>query len=149
DRLLHHPPGHDPTRTTTPDPRRANSNVSAHCRTMEWEVLRSLDELDRRRVLAAAQHHRFSRREVLFHEGEPGDSLHLIGDGRVAVRVGTARGDIATLAVFGPGDIVGELAVASDKTTRSATVVALETTETLTLRRGPLGELRRAHPSVD
>lgn len=116
---------------------------------MEWPILRELSHEDRQRVVSMARRRTFARREVLFHEGDPGDALHLIGRGRVAVRVTTERGDVATLAVLGPGDTVGELALVSHEFQRTATVVALEKTETLVLRRGPFEELRRAHPSVD
>ncbi|MGH8933114.1 MAG: Crp/Fnr family transcriptional regulator [Egibacteraceae bacterium] len=116
---------------------------------MEWPILRGLSEEDRHRVLTAARRRTFSRREVIFHEGDPGDTLHLIGRGRVAIRVTTSQGDVATLAVLGPGDTFGELALVSHDFERTATVVALEKTETLVLRRGPFEELRRAHPSVD
>jgi CRP/FNR family cyclic AMP-dependent transcriptional regulator len=116
---------------------------------MDWPILDGLGEEDQRRVLAATRRRTFARREVLFHEGDPGDTLHLVGQGRVAVRVTTALGDVATLAVLGPGETVGELALVSDDHERSATVVALEPTETLALRRAQLEELRRAHPTID
>jgi CRP/FNR family cyclic AMP-dependent transcriptional regulator len=121
----------------------------AHLGRVEWIVLRGLPEEDRRRMLAAARRRTFGRREVLFHEGDPGDSIHLIGRGRVAVRITTPRGDVATIAVLGSGDIVGELALMWDQIERSATVVALEPTETLVLRRTAVDELRRAHAAVD
>lgn len=116
---------------------------------MEWPILQGLSEADRQRVLATARRRVFARREVLFHEGDPGDTLHLIGRGRVAVRITTPQGEVATLAVLGAGDTFGELALLSDNATRTASVVALERTETLALRRGPVEELRHAYPSVD
>jgi len=116
---------------------------------MEWPILAGLSDEDRRRVLAAARRRTFARREVLFHEGDPGDTVHLIGRGRVAVRITTAIGNVATLAVVGPGDVVGELALISGEHERSATVVTLERTETLALRRAQFDELRRAHPPID
>lgn len=115
----------------------------------DWPLLRSLSDDDRRRVLAAARRRRFTRREVLFHEGDPGDTLHLIDKGRVAIRITTPLGDVATVSVLGRGDVVGEMAVLEEGGRRGATVMALEATETLSVDRGQFLELRRRHPDVD
>lgn len=116
---------------------------------MNWTILNSLSDEDRRRVLASTRRRRFARREVLFHEGDPGDTLHLIDKGRVAVRITTPLGDIATLGVLGPGEVVGEMALLDNAGYRGATVIALERTETLALHRDQFLELRREHPAVD
>jgi CRP-like cAMP-binding protein len=116
---------------------------------MEWHVFEGLPDADVRRVLAAAHRRRFSRGEVIFHEGDPGDTLHLLAKGRVAVRVTTPLGDSATLSVLGPGAIFGELAVVSTDDRRAATVTALEPAETLSLLRDEFDTLRTLHPSVN
>lgn len=116
---------------------------------MRWSLLDGIPEDDRRRVLAATRRRRFGRREVLFHEGDPGDTVHLIDRGRVAVRVTTPLGDVATLNVRGAGDVVGELALLDPASRRTATVLALEPTETLAVHRDEFTDLRRRHPSVD
>ncbi len=115
----------------------------------ELPVLQDLDEPERRRLLAAAKPRRFRRREVVFHEGDPGDCLHLILAGRVAVRVTTPMGDVATLSLLGPGDAFGELALLDPDARRSATVEALEQTDTIALFRTDLFELRERHPAID
>lgn len=91
---------------------------------------------------------RFSKDEPIFHEGEVGDTLHVIEKGRVLVQVSTARGDVAALSVRGPGEIIGELAVVGTGR-RMAKVSALEPTETLALTKATLEELRRADSGVD
>jgi CRP-like cAMP-binding protein len=117
---------------------------------MAWSFLQGVPEEDRRRLLAATQRRRFARREVLFHEGDPGDTVHLLDRGRVAVRITTPLGDVATLRVRGPGEVIGELALLGDGSfRRTATVVALERCETLALHRDQFAELRARHPSVD
>jgi CRP/FNR family cyclic AMP-dependent transcriptional regulator len=115
----------------------------------DWPLLRSLSEEDRRQVLSAARRRRFARREVLFHEGDPGDTLHLIDKGRVAIRITTPLGDAATVGVLGRGDVVGEMAVLEEGGRRGATVMALEATETLSIDRSAFLELRRRYPGVD
>ena len=114
---------------------------------MEWALLDGVPEEVRRRVLAGARLRRFARGEVVFHEGDPGDTLHLIAKGRVAVRTTTALGDTATLAVLGAGDFFGELALLEERP-RTASIVALEKTETLALHRDDFEKIASEHPSV-
>ena len=114
---------------------------------MEFALLNGVPEEVRRRVLAGARLRRFARGEVVFHEGDPGDTLHLISKGRVAIRVATAIGDTATLAVLGAGDFFGELALLEERP-RTASVVALEKTETLALHRDDFDQMTRDFPSV-
>jgi len=114
---------------------------------MEWALLDGVPAEVRRRVLAGARLRRFARGEVVFHEGDPGDTLHLIAKGRVAVRVATELGDTATLTVLGAGDFFGELALLEARP-RTASVVALEKTETLALHRDDFDEIAREYPSV-
>lgn len=116
---------------------------------MASPLLASLSDEDRREVLAAARRRRYSRREVLFHEGDPADCLHLIDSGRVAVRVATPVGDVATLTVLGHQEVLGELSLLDEPSRRTATAIALERTETLTIHRGAFFEVRDAHPGVD
>ncbi len=115
---------------------------------MEWPLLSSLSPPDRARVVAAARRRRFARAEVVFHEGDPGDAMHLVETGHVAVRVTTPQGDVATLRVLGPGDFFGELALLSSGP-RSATVAAVEAATTRVLHRHDLDVLRREHPAVE
>lgn len=116
---------------------------------MEYQLLAGLGEVERQAVLRVARRRRFKRSEVLFHEGDPGDTFHHIARGRVAVRVSTPQGEVATLAVFGPGDGFGEGALLEPDARRTATVVALEVTETLALSRVDFDDLRRRHSSVN
>jgi CRP-like cAMP-binding protein len=99
-------------------------------------------------VLTFARRRTFARGEVVFHEGDPADSLHLISKGRFAVRVTTTLGETATFAIFGPGEAFGELALVSEAP-RSATVAALEPAETYSLYRREFDQLRREHPFVN
>jgi len=96
-------------------------------------LLEGLDEDDRRRLVASARLRRFARDEVLFHEDDPANSLHLLVKGRVAVQVTTSSGDTATLDVMGAGDVLGELGVLPGAHQRSATARALEPTESLVI----------------
>src|SRR3954447_17574415 len=116
---------------------------------MEHRVLQSLSADDQRAVLASARRRRFTRDEVIFHEGDPGDTIHLIAKGRVAAETVTPMGETVIVNVLGPGDSFGELALVDPSARRGATVRALEATETLSLSHAAFDELRRKEPAID
>jgi CRP/FNR family cyclic AMP-dependent transcriptional regulator len=96
----------------------------------------------------AGRRRKFSRGEVVFHEGEAGDSLHRVTTGRFAARITTPLGDVATFSVHGPGEVFGLLAVLHPEARRTATVAALERAETLAIPRSAFVRLKAAHPAV-
>ena len=116
---------------------------------MELHLLSSLSADERAQVLSAATARLFARGDVVFHEGEPGESLHLVRSGRLAVHVSTPAGDSATLSVLSPGDAFGELALLGGRHLRTATVVALEASETLALSRAAFDSLRHTHSAIE
>jgi CRP/FNR family transcriptional regulator, cyclic AMP receptor protein len=73
----------------------------------------------------------FSAGETIIRMGEPGATLYVIRSGRVEVVLERPTEPIV-LASLGPGDFFGELSI-FDGELRSATVTAVEETETLTL----------------
>lgn len=101
------------------------------------------------RLQAAARRRTFGRNEVVFHQGDPADSMHMVQKGRFAVRVRTPIGDVATIAILGAGDAFGELALIGAEHDRSATVLSLEPSETLSISRSDLDRLRRERPEVN
>jgi CRP/FNR family transcriptional regulator, cyclic AMP receptor protein len=105
-------------------------------------------EQEAARLLDRARRRTFGTGEVVFHAGDPADTLHLIQRGRFAVRVTTEFGDTATLNVLGPGDFFGELALLSPRAPRSATIVALEPAETLSVHEIDFGRLRAERPET-
>ncbi|MGH9223648.1 MAG: Crp/Fnr family transcriptional regulator [Acidimicrobiales bacterium] len=115
---------------------------------MEWTILTVLPEEARRDLLSRARRRRFRKGEVVFHEGDPGDALHLVDKGHLVVQRSTPLGDMATVRALGPGDVFGELAVVAPAP-RVATVMAVDPAETLAVHRDVFDELRSAHPIVD
>jgi CRP/FNR family transcriptional regulator/CRP/FNR family cyclic AMP-dependent transcriptional regulator len=109
-----------------------------------------LDELppEEREPLAAVLRRRTYRRgEVVFHLGDPGQTLHFVRRGRLKIVIPGESGEEAVLTVVGPGDMFGEITLL-DGGPRSATVTALEEVETATLSRSDFLELLHRSPAV-
>jgi len=113
------------------------------------QLLAALPDDEERAVRAAAVRRRFAKNEVIFHEGDPGDTVHLVERGHVAIRVSTLLGDIVTLSVLGPGESFGEQALLAADARRTATAAAVDAVETLSLAREQFEDLRRRLPVVD
>ena len=113
------------------DPSRHDPTLSA---LRSSALFRRLGDDATRRLADEMIRRRFRRGEVIFHEGDPGDSLHLIAEGRVKIGRISPNGDEAIVAVLNPGESFGEL-VLLDGERRSAKATALDATETLTLSR--------------
>src|SRR5687768_10415651 len=115
---------------------------------MEWQLLRGLSDHERRQVLAGARRRQFARGEVLFHEGDPADTVHFIAEGRVMARRTSPMGDSVAFLVIGPGRALGDVAVGSSDRRRSSTVTALEPTTTLSLSFAEFDRLCVEHPGI-
>jgi CRP-like cAMP-binding protein len=116
---------------------------------MDWPVLASVPPDDRDRLVARLRRLAYRRDEVIFHQGDPADTLHLIAAGHVTVRVTLPGGEFVIVAIFGPGDAFGELALVGGPRPRGATVNALEPCETLSLGRDQFERLRASYPGVN
>lgn len=114
---------------------------------MDWPLLAPMAAEERATLLAATRRRTFLRGEVVFHEGDPADALHLVERGHFLVRVTTPQGDRATLNVLCPGDALGELALLGSGP-RSATVLSLEGGTTRTLTGAAFASVCRSHPAV-
>jgi CRP/FNR family cyclic AMP-dependent transcriptional regulator len=89
----------------------------------------------------------FQAGEVIFYQGEPGSTCHIIMQGRVRVFVVGEDGRELAVRILGSGEIVGEMALLEDLP-RSASVEALEKTQTLELHRDALLHCLRNSPAL-
>jgi CRP/FNR family cyclic AMP-dependent transcriptional regulator len=85
--------------------------------------------------------------EVLFSEGEPGDSLYIVLSGKLKVgrRAGDGRQNL--IAVMGPSDMVGELSL-FDPGPRTATATAVVDTRLARLRKQALRPWLTNRPEI-
>jgi CRP/FNR family cyclic AMP-dependent transcriptional regulator len=115
---------------------------------VEFRLLADVPPEDVRELLAISRRRSFAKGEVVFHRDDPGDSLHLVVKGSFAVRIMTPLGDTVTVAVRGPGDNFGEMALADPDSRRSATVAALQPSVTMAIYYGAFDRLRAQYPQI-
>ncbi|MCM2256417.1 MAG: Crp/Fnr family transcriptional regulator [Vicinamibacteria bacterium] len=84
---------------------------------------------------------------VVLYEKDPGDTLFVIVSGRVKVGIQGDDGREVILSVIGPGEFFGEMALLDDEP-RSATAVATEDCELLTLSRADFQQVIQGHSSI-
>jgi CRP/FNR family cyclic AMP-dependent transcriptional regulator len=97
-------------------------------------------------VARTLRRRRFKRNGVIFHQGDPGDSLFIIESGRVKIVLLSPEGaEDAIIAILGPGMSFGELALL-DGAARSASAIAVESSETLVLGRESFDNLLETQP---
>jgi CRP-like cAMP-binding protein len=84
----------------------------------------------------------FRTRQVLFSQGNPADSVVYVQNGSVRVTVVNESGKEAVVAVFGPGDFIGEGSMAG-QTIRVGTATAIAPTTVLIIERDEM--LRALH----
>lgn len=86
------------------------------------ELFSGLNDDDLARVMDELETVHLNKGEVLFSEGEPGDKAYIIESGELEV-VKESSGREVLLAVRGPGEVIGEMALLQD-VPRTATVRA-------------------------
>jgi len=87
------------------------------------------------------------RGEALFREGDPGEELHVVVDGKVKITRTSSDGRENAIAILGPGDLLGELAI-FDSQQRGATATAVNDTTLACLSRPGFHAWLAEQPSV-
>jgi predicted acylesterase/phospholipase RssA/CRP-like cAMP-binding protein len=111
----------------------------------ENKVLGELDADARRQLRDALEPVSVPGGSVLIREGDPADCLYLVAAGRLRVVSIDATGADTVLAEIGRGDLVGEMALITNRP-RSATVYALRDTHLLRLSTAAFTQLSADHP---
>ncbi len=110
------------------------------------DLFSSLTDAELETVAGMLERHRFAPGARIIQENEPGSRCHMILSGTVRV---TARltGEEECFAVLNPGDQFGEISLIDGLAT-SATVVAQEPTETVSLSRQDVMGLFESEPRL-
>ena len=89
----------------------------------------------------------FRRTEVVFSEGEPGDTLYIIISGKVKIGRKSLDGRESLITLMGPSDMFGELAI-FDPGPRTSTVTALTEVKAVVMSRSVLRSWIADRPEI-
>ena len=89
----------------------------------------------------------FTANQQIFREGDAGDGIYVVKDGRVDISVGMGQNVRRVFAKFSPGEMFGEMAVLELKP-RSATAIAAVDTQVYFLPRNELLVLLEKSPAL-
>jgi CRP/FNR family transcriptional regulator, cyclic AMP receptor protein len=98
-------------------------------------------------LVAQLQQVSFPRGHTVFVEGEPGDRLYIILEGKVKIGRRTADGRESLITVMGPADMFGELAL-FDPGPRTSTVTTLTEVKAVTMDREALHAWVLGRPEI-
>ncbi|TLS49669.1 Crp/Fnr family transcriptional regulator [Paenibacillus antri] len=110
-------------------------------------LFQDLTEEELRTISPLFQENKWNRGKLLFMEGDPGDELFVVKSGVVKIYRFDDEKEII-LALFGPGDFFGEMAVIQPALNRSATAETLESCSIYTMKRSVFYEFMEKHPRI-
>ena len=87
------------------------------------------------------------RSDILFREGEQGDRIYVIGEGKIKLGRSSVDGRENLLAILGPGEMFGELSL-FDPGPRTATATAIAETQLIALGHDDLDSFLLGRPAV-
>jgi len=122
----------------------ATENASSLQRVLLFSTLSPVQLAD---LSSRSQRRRYRAGEAIFHKDDPGAILYVIVSGLVKILLPSDDGHEAVLALVPPGEVFGELALL-DGQPRSASAIAMEPTETITLRRDEFMTFLRDSPDA-
>ena len=120
---------------------------------MDNDVLRhaplfgALDDEAATALRASMAETRLRRGEVLFHEGDEGDKLYVVTEGKVKLGRTSSDGRENLLAILGPGQMFGELSL-FDPGPRTATAVVVTDARLASLAHSSLRPWIKDRPEI-
>ena len=117
--------------------------------TVTPSILGRLPPRERKQLLATAVERTCRNGDVLFWEGDPGDTFCVIVSGKVIIETTDPEGKVVTLAVLAEGDVLGEQSLLKDDPVRTASARALDGCRFLVISREAFDRLRTDNPLFD
>ena len=131
------------------DQRRRSGRLSA----VDIDVVRkaplfaALDDETARALMESMTSSHLERGDILFREGDQGDRLYVIGEGKIKLGRTSVDGRENLLAVLGPGEMFGELSL-FDPGPRTATATAIAEAQLIALSHEDLDSFLSGRPAV-
>src|SRR5262245_65305329 len=108
-------------------------------------IFSALAREDIAKVLGKMEEISFGPGETIIRQGDPGDAFYLIKTGAVQVVVESGAGNSEIVAVLGPKDSFGEMALFSGEP-RSATIISVKETTLWRLKSEDWDDLNERNP---
>ncbi|MCI3926838.1 Crp/Fnr family transcriptional regulator [Paenibacillus sp. TRM 82003] len=110
-------------------------------------LFQDLSEEELSSLVPLFQEKKWNRGKLLFMEGDPGDQLFIVRSGVVKIYRFDDDKEVI-LALFGPGDFFGEMALIQPALNRSATAETLESCLIYTMKRSVFYDYMERHPRI-
>jgi len=107
----------------------------------------ALDDQTAESLISTMSPSRLERSDILFHEGDQGDRLYVIGEGKIKLGRTSSDGRENLLAILGPGEMFGELSL-FDPGPRTATATAVAETQLVSMGHDQLKDFLATRPDV-
>ncbi|HUL37368.1 MAG TPA: SLC13 family permease [Thermodesulfobacteriota bacterium] len=116
-------------------------------RLLEIPLFSGLDRINLAKLIPELERASYKPGEILFKQGDPGDSLFIITDGKARVFLQTHEKGGEEITVFGPKECFGEMALLTGEP-RSASIQAVTDLSVFKLSRERFDNLLRKHHSL-
>jgi len=110
-------------------------------------LLRRLGDAEREGLFARGRIRHYAANDVIFLAGQPGESILAVLSGAIRISIPTADGRDIVLAILGPGDICGEIALL-DRGERTADARAAIDCSVVVLERRDVLAFLAQHPGA-
>jgi len=143
-------------RTEQPDRRPGNDAVYGGGRDLaeggrkllgQYSLFRRLSAAERAALLARARVQKYSAQETIFLMDSPGDSMVAVLSGTIRISVPSPDGKEVVLAILGPGELCGEIALLDGKA-RTADAKAATDCSVVVLERRDVLSFFAQHPDA-
>jgi CRP-like cAMP-binding protein len=98
-------------------------------------------------LLASMSHCKIKKGQTLFKEGDIGDALYIVSNGKVKLGIKASDGRENLLMILGPGDMFGELSL-FDSGPRTASAIAVTDSKVLALSQEKVFPWLRENPDI-
>src|SRR5919197_1437495 len=111
------------------------------------DIFEPLTDEELLKVSKLLKEQKFSEKQVIFAQGDRGDALYIVTQGRVRIATSDTNGREKVLAFYGPGEFFGDMAVLTGAP-RSATAQASTTVHALQLRKDDFNVLAASNAVI-